>query len=89
MKTKLQDLWRYLKIRDDETLIVASHNHQTKTDEYIIAELVGGELRITITTSLPIITGDKPMQIITQRGSDGKFEIPSVEQLERDQQLDY
>lgn len=89
MKAKLQNLWRYLKMRDDETLIVASHNHQTNTAEYLIADLVGGELRITSSTSIPTPTANKPMQIITRRGSDGKYEIPIVEQLERERRLDY
>lgn len=87
-KTKIRKLWDYLKVQDDELLIVLSFNATTNSDDYIVAEMNGNEIEITINNQMPDIKG-RPFQLIQQIGSRGKHKIPSVEQLKRDELIDY
>lgn len=88
-RTKIRQLWGYLKIQDDELLIVRSFNATKKSDEYIVAEKVDNELKITATDTMPEIHPGIAFQMIQQIGSDGKYKIPTVEQIKRDELLDY
>lgn len=91
MKTtlKIQQLWRYLKIQDDEILIVQSYNPTKCSDEFIITEMVGGVLETHITDSFQSFDTTKPFRLIQQLDSSGKHTIPSVKQLEYDEFADY
>lgn len=89
VKTQIHQLWSYLKVQDDELLIVRSFNNTKNADEYIVAKMVGGEIEITTTATMPDPNQCAPFQLIQQRGENGKRNIPSVEQLKLDELLDY
>lgn len=88
-RTKIRQLWGYLKIQDDELLIVRSFNATKKSDEYIVAKMVNNELKITTTDTMSEIHSGVAFQMIQQIGSDGKYKIPTVDQIKRDELLDY
>ncbi len=89
IKSKIHKLWDYLKVQDDELLIVRSFNATKNSDEYIVAKKRDTELEITTTDTMPKIQPGMAFQMIQQLGSDGKHEIPTVEQIKRDELLDY
>lgn len=88
-KSKIKQLWRYLKIQDDETLIVRSYNHAKKSDEFFIAKMTGNGLSIIPEDSFPEFQPDKPFIFIQQLNSSGKHVIPSVRELIQDRLNDY
>lgn len=89
VKSKIHKLWDYLKVQDDELLIVRSFNASKHSDEYIVAKMIGNELEITTTNEMPHLQPGIAFQLIQQIGSDGRHKIPSVEQLKQDRILDY
>lgn len=89
MNTKIKQLWQYLGIQDDEILIVRSYNREKGIDEFVIAEASHNGLEITTSITFPELGENKPFQMIQQRGQDGKFIIPSVQQMLDDQISDY
>lgn len=88
-KLKLQKLWNYLEVQDNENLIVQSYNHEKGSDEFFVVESVKNELKITTSNSLPELKADKPFILVQQIDSTGKHIIPSVEQLKNDELIDY
>ena len=86
---KIQRLWEYLDIQDDELLIVRSYSHETKDDEFIIVEKGSDGLKITTEVNMPALTTGRPFQMIQQRDSKGHYVIPSVEQMIQDKLSDY
>lgn len=88
-KIKIQQLWRYLKVQDDETLIVKSYNHAKGSDEFIMAKMTANGLNINVENRMPELPADKPFRLIQQLDSSGKHMIPLVEQMKRDEQIDY
>lgn len=88
-KSKIHRLWDYLKVQDNELLIVRSFNATLNSDEYIMAQKIDNEIEITTTNSMPTFNPGVPFQLIQHFGSDGKHKIPSVEQLKRDELIDY
>lgn len=89
IQTKIHRLWDYLKVQDDELLIIRSFNAAKNSDEYIVARMTGNELEISATDTMPDIKPGTGFQMIQQIGADGKHKIPSVEQIKRDELLDY
>lgn len=89
IKTKIHLLWDYLKVQDDELLIVRSFNATKDADEYIVAKMMNGKLEINTEDKMPDLSQGIPFQLIQQRGEDGKHKIPSVEQIKQDELLDY
>lgn len=88
-KLKIQALWNYLEVQDNELLIVSVYNQNTGKDLFIVAEAKETELSITTKDNITDAISDRPFQWIQQRDSDGKYIIPSVEQLIEDKNLDY
>lgn len=86
---KIQQLWQYLKIQDDEILIVQFYNHTNGYDEYLVTENAGGELKTHVIDSLQISHINKPFRLIQQLDSSGKHIIPSVDQIKHDECTDY
>lgn len=89
IKIKIHQLWDYLKVQDDEILIVRSFNTTKDSDEYIVAKRTDNGLEITISDAMPEIKPGVAFQMIQQRGKDGKHKIPSVNQLRQNELLDY
>ena len=75
--------------KNDEILIIKVYNKANGRDEYIIAEKVNGSIETRQTESIDDISIDRPFRIIKQRNESGKFEIPSVKQMEHDKLIDY
>lgn len=88
-KSKIHKLWDYLQVQDDELLIVRSFNILNNSDEYFVTEKTDDELKIIIMNAMPEIRPGTPFQMIQQIGPDGRHRIPSVEQLEEDELMDY
>lgn len=86
---KIQQLWQYLKIQDDEILIVQSYNQTNGYDEFIVTENVNGKLKTHIINSLQISNINKSFRLIQQLDSSGKHIIPNVDQIKRDERADY
>ena len=86
---KIQQLWQYLKIQDDEVLIVQFYNHANGYDEFFVTENVNGKLKTHIIDSLQISNINKPFRLIQQLDSSGKHMIPDVDQIKRDERADY
>ena len=89
MNTKIQQIWQYLGVQDDEILIVRSFNKKERKDEFLIAEATQDGLKITVSSNMPEPRLNRPFKMIQQRDSSGKYIIPSVEQLIRDKISDY
>lgn len=89
VQTKIQQLWDYLQVRDDELLIIRSFNATKNANEYIIAKLLKHKIKITRSDIMPDLELNQSFQLIQQIGQDGKYKIPSVEQLKQDELLDY
>lgn len=86
---QIRQLWRYLKIKDNEILIIPLFNQTTETDQFIVAEKKNERIEISIADKMPELSLDKPFKIIQHIGADGKHVIPSVEQMKRDEKRDY
>jgi len=86
---KIQQLWQYLKIQDDEVLIVQFYNHTNGCDEFLVTENVNGELKSHVIGSLQISNINKPFRLIQQLDSSGKHIIPDVNQIKRNERADY
>lgn len=86
---KIQQLWQYLKIQDDEVLIVQFYNHTNGYDEFLVTENVDGKLKTRIINSWQIPNINKPFRLIQQLDSFGKHTIPDVDQIKRDERADY
>lgn len=88
-KSKIHQLWNYLKIQDEELLIVRSYNTAMESDEYIVAKMVDKKLEVTTANTMPTFNPGTSFQLIQQIGADGKHKVPSVEQLQKDELIDY
>lgn len=88
-KFKIQQLWRYLKIQDDEVLVIQSYNRSNGADEFLVTEKVDMELKTNIVSNLQSLHADKPFRLIQQLDSSGKHAIPLVEQIICDEIADY
>lgn len=86
---QIRQLWRYLKIQDDEILIIPFYNPATQNDQYIVAEKKNARLEILTLNNMPELSSNKAFKIIQHIGSDGKHIIPSVKQMKRDEKKDY
>lgn len=86
---KIQQIWQYLRVQDDEILIIRHYNKSDEKDEFLVVEATQDGLRTTAVSCLPELRQDKPFHIIQQRDSSGKFIIPSVTQLINDKVSDY
>ncbi|WP_455623130.1 hypothetical protein [Parabacteroides sp.] len=86
---KIQQLWQYLKIQDDEVLIVQFYNQTNGYDEFLVTENVNGKLKTHIIDSLQISNINKSFRLIQQLDSSGKHTIPDVDQIKRDERSDY
>lgn len=86
---KIQQLWQYLKIQDDEVLIVQFYNHANGFDEFLVTENVDGKFKTHVINSLQISNINKPFRLIQQLDSSGKHTIPDVDQIKHDECADY
>lgn len=86
---KIQKLWQYLKIQDDEVLIVQFYNQTNGCDEFLVTENADGKLKTHIIDSLQIPNINKPFRLIQQLDSSGKHIIPDVDRIKRDERADY
>lgn len=86
---KIQQIWQYLGIQDDETLIIRHYNDSDQKDKFLIVESTPAGLNVTTTDSMPEFGDGKSFQMIQQRDSSGRFIIPSVAQLIQDKVSDY
>lgn len=86
---KIQQIWQYLGIQDNEILIIRHYNESEEKDEFLVVETTQDGLKVTAVSTLPELRADTPFQIIQQRDSSGKFIIPSVTQLINDKVSDY
>ena len=86
---KIQQIWQYLGVQDDETLIIRHYNKSDDKDEFLVVESTQEGLKVTAVSTLPQLRTDQPFQMIQQRDSSGKFIIPSVTQLINDKVSDY
>lgn len=88
-KLKIQELWDYLGVCDDEVLIVGAHNAATDKDQFIIAEARGHGLHLTTSDNIIDAISDRPFQLIQQRDVYGRYVIPSVKRIIEDKKQDY
>lgn len=86
---KIQKLWQYLKIQDDEVLIVQFYNQTNGCDEFLVTENADGKLKTHIIDSLQIPNINKPFRLIQQLDSSGKHIISDVDRIKRDERADY
>lgn len=89
-KNKIKQLWHYLQLNCDETLIIENFNHEAGENEFIVVKTGNDdELDISVLSELPELTPKDQFQFIKQLSSGGKFTILSVEQIENDKLADY
>ena len=88
-KLKIQELWNYLGVQDNEILIVSEYDYSVGKDKFIVAEAQENDLSLSITDDLSNTISNRPFHLVQQRDSNGKFIIPSVKQLIEDKNLDY
>lgn len=88
-ESKICQLWRYLKIQDDEILVIPIYNKSLGVDEYAIAEKNQNKISIRTIQKMPELSLDKPFHLFQHIGAEGFHTVPSVEQLKRDEEMDY
>lgn len=88
-KTKIKQLWEYLKIPRDGLLAVRAFCATKRHDVYYIAERKCGKMSVTVYDELSDIDTSRKFYLVSQIGSSGKHIIPSVRQLRRDECSDY
>jgi len=86
---KIRQLWRYLRIRDNEILIVQVYNPERLTDKYLVTEMRGGALTSRYMDEFLEYTSNRPFRLIQQLDSECHHVIPSVKQMKRDRLIDY
>lgn len=84
---KITKLWHYLQIQD-ELLVIQVHNSIAGADEYLVVEMIDGEPRIKVVNGLQDVPTDN-IRVIKQRDKDGKYEIPDVDEIVREKDMDY
>ena len=50
---KIQQIWQYLGVQDDEILIIRHYNKSDDKDEFLIAEVTQDGLKITTAPTMP------------------------------------
>lgn len=88
-ENKIIKLWHCLNIQDDELLIVQYYNQSIDADEYAVATKNNEKIEIKTLNIFPELSVKQPFHLFQHIGSNGKHIIPSVEQLERDKDMDY
>lgn len=86
--SKISLLWHYFKIRDNETLIIPSYNHEARRNEYIITKRQNNKFVVNIVDILPDLSLLQPFKLLQHRDSNGQFIIPSVKQIIKDEEMD-
>lgn len=87
--SKIQQLWKYLKIQDNEALIIQLYNPNKDVDEFLVVEKICGKLETHTICDLKMIPSDESFKLVQQRDSSGKHVIPSVKRIKRDEFIDY
>lgn len=89
-KRKIEELWRYLKIQDDEAMIIFRHNHAKGSDECAVVESEGGHLCMCVHENVEhAIKSLNKFRIVQYRDVYGKYATPSVLDLVKDELEDY
>lgn len=88
-ESKIKKLWDYLKVRDDETLVVRRFNSDKGADEFISAVMKDGELTLSVSDEMPPLPMSANIRLVQRRGRMGRHVIPSASMLERDKLIDY
>lgn len=87
-KMKIHELWKYLGLQDNETLIIRLTDTEGK-QSYEIVTLGPAGLNLK---NIPVISDFEvfyPFRLIQQMDAEGQYVIPSVDQIERDKISDY
>lgn len=87
-KLKIRKLWHYLQIQD-ELLIIQVHNSSSGIDEYLVVEMLDGELKTSTVSDIQSIRTEKGLRIISQRDESGKFVIPDADRIIHERSMDY
>lgn len=83
----IHKLWEYLNIRDNEIMIVRTHNGDR--EEYLTIRKTDGGLCATASDTFPEPGEGTEFTFVQYLGSDGKHHIPSVDELIREEEDDY
>ncbi len=87
--SKIQKLWSYLQIQDNETLIIQVYNYEKKVDVFYIIGLVECDMHIELSEACPNLSELQPFKFIKFCGADGRHIIPSVSDLIAESESDY
>lgn len=86
--SEIKQLWKYLEIQDDESLVVRVHNSGTDLDEFVVTQSTSNGLQSCVINDIEEL-GNCHFYLVQQRDSRGNFVIPSVQQMILDKNLDY
>lgn len=85
----IRQLWEYLKLKADETLIIPIYNKEIQKDNYLIAKMLNGAIHVETADEMPELSLLNSFHLVKHIGENGNHELPSVEQMERDKDMDY
>lgn len=57
---KIQQIWQYLGVQDDEILIIRHYNKSDDKDEFLVVESTQEGLKVTAVSTLPQLRADQP-----------------------------
>lgn len=86
---RIQQIWQYLEVQDNEILIIRFYNHFHRKDEYLLVKSTNNGLTILLSETISDVICANPFRMIQQRNKAGQFIIPSVNQLIKDMVDDY
>lgn len=86
---KIRQLWRYLKVKQNEKLIIPLYNEEKAIDEYLVVTMPESTMCIEISESKPKLDNAKSFHLIQRIGDGGKHIMPSVDQIKQDEKMDY
>lgn len=86
---EIHKLWKYLRIQDNEVLIIRFSKPSDGTDEYIVVKKEGNGLDISTSDTWPEAEIGDMWHKISQKDSNGRYVIPSVDDMIAEEEADY
>lgn len=88
LDSKISQLWQYLNVKDHEKLIIQVFDPKRKEDVYIVV-VKNNNLITHGVNKIVDMNFNHPFRLVKYVGPEGKHVIPSVEQLQKDEEMDY
>lgn len=86
---KIEKLWKYLKIKHNEILIIRIANSSDGLRNYLMCSYVGNKLSVDHINEMPKLSDEVTINIVEMLGANLTHKIPSASYLQRIKESDY